>query len=498
MKRCVLIARVSTDRQEQQGLSIEDMQLPRLREYAQENDFIVAKEFPFSESADQKVRNEFLASLDYVKKNEIDAVLVFRVDRITRNYRDASVIEDLIKDNAKEFHFVDRRLVLHKYSESSSWDDWALDVFLAKRDINRLRGYGLATKNTKLKKGEAPGYVPMGYENSGEGRNKTVVVVEEKAEYAKKIFEWYANNDYSARQIVDRLKKDYDFSYSHSSVYNHIRNQFFIGLMYDQQADMHYPHNYDLFIDEDLFYKANARLNASSHTRKKTSSKGTYQGLIKCAECGRTLSPDPKKGKYFYYRCVNKDRPHKIKAPEQAHLDKMIVDILKDIKINDKALGRIRTILERSIESNSYDIAKIKKNLNKQVEEQDTMIKNAVKDRAKYGDDGITMKELQNIRHEATAKKNELMNKLSALARVENDKFDESLSLLELVNKGSELYQLANRDEKREMLKLVFSNFTWDGNSLDFNLLEPFNLMFECKQSKVWLRGKDSNLRPNG
>ena len=49
------------------------------------------------------------------------------------------------------------------------------------------------------------------------------------------------------------------------------------------------------------------------------------------------------------------------------------------------------------------------------------------------------------------------------------------------------LYQLANRDEKREMLKLVFSNFIWDGNSLDFNLLSPFDLLFECKQSKVWL-----------
>ncbi len=59
------------------------------------------------------------------------------------------------------------------------------------------------------------------------------------------------------------------------------------------------------------------------------------------------------------------------------------------------------------------------------------------------------MKELQNIRHRATAKKNELLTKLTALSKVENDKFEESLSLLELVNKGPELYQLANRDEKR-------------------------------------------------
>lgn len=108
----------------------------------------------------------------------------------------------------------------------------------------------------------------------------------------------------------------------------------------------------------------------------------------------------------------------------------------------------------------------------------------------------ITKKELQNIRHEATTTRNDLLIKLSALSKVENDSFEESFTLLELVNKGAELYQLANRDEKREMLKLVFSNFIWDGNSLDFNLLEPFNLMFECKQSKVWLRRPGSNRQP--
>ena len=275
--------------------------------------------------------------------------------------------------------------------------------------------------------------------------------------------------------------------------YNVIRQYFYIGLMYDKQAEKHYPHNYDLLISEELFHKANFRLNANSHKRSKTSSQATYQGLIKCGTCGRTLSPDPKKGKYFYYRCVNKDNSHKIKAPEQAHLDKMVVDVLKDIKVTDEALERIKSILKRSLAENSYDVAEMKKQLNMQIEKQDKRMEKAV---SLAIDEGITTKELQNIRHETTTNKNDLLTKLSALTRVENDKFDESLSLLELVNKGSELYQLANRDEKREMLKLVFSNFIWDGNSLDLNLLSPFDLLFECKQSKVWLRRRDSNSRP--
>ena len=38
MKKAILLARVSTKRQEDEGLSLKKIQVPKLREYAHEND----------------------------------------------------------------------------------------------------------------------------------------------------------------------------------------------------------------------------------------------------------------------------------------------------------------------------------------------------------------------------------------------------------------------------------------------------------------------------
>ncbi|OPZ86429.1 MAG: hypothetical protein BWY74_03652 [Firmicutes bacterium ADurb.Bin419] len=44
MKKAVILARVSTLRQEKEGLSLQDIQLPILRDYAKDNDLEVVRE----------------------------------------------------------------------------------------------------------------------------------------------------------------------------------------------------------------------------------------------------------------------------------------------------------------------------------------------------------------------------------------------------------------------------------------------------------------------
>ncbi len=101
-------------------------------------------------------------------------------------------------------------------------------------------------------------------------------------------------------------------------------------------------------------------------------------------------------------------------------------------------------------------------------------------------------------RSEAELKKQGLRTKLSGLERLKNNKFDESISMIKLANRGFEFYKLANPDEKREMLKIVFSNLSFDGKKLDFTLEKPFDMFYQCNESQIWLRGLDSNQRPNG
>lgn len=145
--KAVILARVSTMRQEKEGLSLKDIQLPHLREYAQEKGLEVVKEFVFSESADKKIRKRFNEVIEFVKSHkDIKAIITFRVDRITRNFRDASDLDDLRINNDIELHFAHDRLVLDKKSYGRDIQDWDLKVFFAKQQINRLREDAFITK----------------------------------------------------------------------------------------------------------------------------------------------------------------------------------------------------------------------------------------------------------------------------------------------------------------------------------------------------------------
>lgn len=84
MTKAVILARVSTTRQEKEGLSLKEIQLPALRDYALNRGLEVEREFVFSETADYKIRKKFDEMVEYAKASEdIKAIIAYRVDRIT-------------------------------------------------------------------------------------------------------------------------------------------------------------------------------------------------------------------------------------------------------------------------------------------------------------------------------------------------------------------------------------------------------------------------------
>ena len=92
----IIFARVSTDRQEKEGLSLEEIQLPRAREYAEEKDIEIVAEYAIGETGGgYKERKQFNEMVDYLKKHkDISEIVAVRVDRMTRNFRDAVVMDD--------------------------------------------------------------------------------------------------------------------------------------------------------------------------------------------------------------------------------------------------------------------------------------------------------------------------------------------------------------------------------------------------------------------
>ena len=315
MNKAVVLARVSTLRQEKEGLSLQDIQLPLLRDYARDNGFEIDREFVFSESADRKIRTKFMEMIEYVKKNpDIKAIIAFRVDRITRNFRDAVEMDNLRIDFDKELHFAHDRLVINKQSVGRDIQDWDLKVFLAKQTINRLKEDAFTTAQRKLANGECPGGAPFGYVNRPDENNRNWIYVDEcKAVIVKKIYEWYSTGSQSMLEVRNRVNEVFGTNYVKSKIEGILKNPFYVGtLIYN---GIEYPHGYEHIISQDLFDKVQA-VKAGYHKKhfKFSGLPFPYRGLIRCADCGCMLTPEKKtkpNGKiYHYYHCTQYKGKH--------------------------------------------------------------------------------------------------------------------------------------------------------------------------------------------
>jgi len=273
--KAVILARVSTMRQEKEGLSLEDIQLPKLRDYAKENGFDIEREFVFSESADSKIRKKFNEMIAFARKSkEIKAIICYRVDRITRNFRDAVLIDELRLEHGKEIHFVHDHLVIKKDTIGRDITDWDTKVYLAKQFLNRLKEDAVISASSKLRNQEWPEKAPIGYLNiTLEDKKKDIISDKDRKSLVKKAFELYASEQYGLPQIVKILDDEglrnntkAGRPITKSQLSNILSCPFYYGEM--EYNGKIYPHRYEKIIDRWLFEKCKAIRDGRSGTNE--------------------------------------------------------------------------------------------------------------------------------------------------------------------------------------------------------------------------------------
>src|SRR3989344_3563795 len=104
--KAVIYARVSSKEQEETGYSL-DAQEKLLKDYAEKSGFVIKKVFRVTESASgRQIRKTFNEMLQYTIKEKVPTLLCEKIDRLTRNLKDAASISDwLTEDDSREVHF---------------------------------------------------------------------------------------------------------------------------------------------------------------------------------------------------------------------------------------------------------------------------------------------------------------------------------------------------------------------------------------------------------
>lgn len=103
MKNCFIYLRVSTDEQASQGFSIENQKRACV-DYAQHNDYHIKRIFIEDGKSGTNVdgRPTFQEMMQLLREQPVDAIVVYKIDRIARNVGDFYNIRKELKNIGTE------------------------------------------------------------------------------------------------------------------------------------------------------------------------------------------------------------------------------------------------------------------------------------------------------------------------------------------------------------------------------------------------------------
>lgn len=503
MKKAIILARVSTPQQAKQGLSLDEIQLPRLREYADTLGLEIEQEFVFQETADEKIRRKFDEMISLLKeRKDIKAIISFRVDRLTRNYRDAVAMDDLRVNYDKELHFVEDRLVLDANSYGRDIQDWDLKVFLAKQHINRLKEDSNNTLMAKLKSGEQYGKAPYGYKNITLTNNKKgVEVLPFESGIVQKIYEWYATGTYSMEQVRDRIQHDYGVKMHKSKMDKILGNPYYYG-MRRYKGQLH-PHIYPPLISKDIFnHVQDIKAGRVKRNAKFAGKPYVYRGMLYCAECGCTITPEyhQKKQKngnvhdYVYYHCTGSKGKHDADWVSEKELDKQFASIYKQMNFSQEDLDWMTSSLMEAHQGKKEFNETLFDEYNAQIKRLQTMIENAYEDKLQGR---ITQEEYDKYHQKFRSEQDDSRKKLAQLQQADEDYYITASYLLELASRSYELFMGSEMEQKRELISLTVQNLSLKDGNIEYVMQKPFDSILAAKDRPLMGDWRGSNPRPS-
>lgn len=303
--KAVLFARVSSREQEAEGYSL-PAQEKLLKDYALRKNFEVVKVFSISESASGKYqRKTFSEMLNYTKKRSVKIIVCEKVDRLTRNLRDAVSINDWINEDAgREVHFVKENCILNKDSKSNEKFIWNIKVSVAQYYIDNLSEEVKKGQKEKVAQGWLPTKPPIGYKTVGEKGHRVHVIDQEKAALVRKMFELYAGGLYSIKKLTEEMYqlglRNYNGNKIVKSRMHELLNDPFYYGGFRWNGEIHRG-KHETLITKELFDRVQ-KILTSKTTPKYCKHSFLFKGLIHCKECTGLITWETQKG-IIYGHC---------------------------------------------------------------------------------------------------------------------------------------------------------------------------------------------------
>ena len=241
-----------------------------------------------------------------IRAGKVDVVLVYRVDRLSRNMRHLQALIEVFEENQVSF-----TSATEPFDTSNSMGRMILNIlgvfaeFERSSLIDRIRAGNAA----KAARGEwVGGLAPFGYEVAA---GKTLAVVESEATVVREIYRLFLDQNLGGLNIAKVIntaghRTRNGRHWTADKVLDILRRPTYAGwIVHHDEA---YPGLHPAIVDPATFEKVQVLLEQRGSAGQRRSDAADYKlaGLLRCTNCGGALVGERAKGQggeYRYYVC---------------------------------------------------------------------------------------------------------------------------------------------------------------------------------------------------
>ncbi len=481
-QKCILYARVSSVAQEESGYSL-PAQEKLLTEYAENKEFKIEKTFSVSESASgQKQRQVFGEMLDLMKKKGIKIIICEKVDRLTRNLRDAVKINEWVnEDSEREVHFAKENWTLTKDSKSGERFLWNIRVSTAQFYTDNLSEEVKKGQKEKIAQGWLPTKPPIGYRTEGDKGRKIHLIDPVKAPLVKKMFEIYSSGNYSLLRLNKTM---YELGLRtrggnrmvKSRMADILQDPFYYGKV--KWNGEIYDGKQEPLISKEL-YQAVQNVMHSKNTPKYRKHFFLFKSLISCDKCGGKITWETHKG-YVYGHCnyYYKDCSQREWYREQ-DVDKQVALILSGFRIKQSGVFEwVRKALKDGHRDKKEFHSSAIGDMNSRLEQIQKRMDRLYDEKL----DGKIPEDFYKRKLKEYSEEREvLLESIRNHTESDDRYFEFNNSLFELAQRAHEIYaSIQDTDQKRSLLRLIFKDIRLIDGKVVYDHTEAFKLLVEA------------------
>ena len=404
MKTAVIYARYSSDSQTEQSI---EGQLRVCEEYAQKNNILILNTYiDRAMTGTNDNRPDFQRMIKDSSRKEWNYVLVYKLDRFSRNKYETAIHKKTLKDNGvkvlsamENIPDTPEGIILESLLEG-------MNVYYSAELSQKVKR---GMRETRLKGFYQGGGLPYGYKVV----DRKVVIDETRAETVRFMYDSYSKGITVKTMIAELTAKGILYKgkpFAPNTVYGILGNEKYSGSYRkdDEIIDNIYPQ----LISTDTYQKVRDKAEKNKFGKRSIKTVYLLRHKVKCGYCGRPISAETgtaRNGEVKrYYKCIGRKKDNngciKTQIPKDfleefvsnviieklidtQNIDTIIAEIMRRQNLNengnlkmlsneksriDRALDNLVTAIENGITSNTtnkrlHDLEKQQEELERQI-----------------------------------------------------------------------------------------------------------------------------------